>query len=264
VRPSCSFNAAPTRLDLDASSLNPHVTGYSLHCIREISYPYETMFTIDLHIHTMLGSSDSSLDPAMLAEAMHRRGVDGVLLTEHDRVVTSTEIAAVRRQTSGLVFAATEWSTDLGHILVLGLERRPPGLYRAAELRDYVLEHGGFMIAAHPFRYFLQPWHFRHEGLPAQRRELSIEEAAGLPLFRLVDAIESFNGNTTEEENGIACAVAERLGLPQTGGSDAHAPATLGTCITALPHAPECMDDLITLLREGRSWPTRGQRRDQG
>jgi predicted metal-dependent phosphoesterase TrpH len=221
------------------------------------------VFTIDLHVHTVLGSSDSSLDPAMLSEAMCRRGVDGVLLTEHDRVVTPAEVAAVRRQTPGVVLAATEWSTDLGHILVLGLERRPPGFYRAVELREHVLAHGGLMIAAHPFRYFLQPWHFRHEALPAERRTLSIDEAAALPLFRLVDAIETLNGNTTDEENDLACAVAERLGLPQTGGSDAHAPATLGTCLTVLPHAPESMSDLTALLRAGRCCPTRGRRRDQ-
>ncbi len=220
------------------------------------------VFSIDLHVHTVLGSADSSLEPGMLAAAMRRRGLDGVLLTEHDRIVTSAEVEAVCRQTPGLVLAATEWSTDLGHILVLGLDRRPPGFYRAAELRDCVLERGGFMIAAHPFRYVLQPWHFRHEPLPAERRELSIEDAAALPLFRHVDAIESLNGNTTDEENRLAQAVAERLGLPQTGGSDAHAPATLGSCLTVLEHAPACIDDLIALLRAGRCCPARGRRRD--
>ncbi len=219
------------------------------------------MFAIDLHVHTVLGSSDSSLEPGMLAEAMRRRGVDGVLLTEHDRVVTAAEVAAARRQAPGMVLAATEWSTDLGHILVLGLGWRPSGLHHAADLRAYVQEHGGFMIAAHPFRYFLQPWHFRHEGLPVERRDLSVEDAAALPLFRLVDAIESLNGNTTDEENRLACAVAERLGLPQTGGSDAHAPATLGTCHTLLERAPESMEDLIAELRAGRCAPVRGRLR---
>ena len=61
----------------------------------------------------------------MLAEALRRRSVDGVLLTEHDRVVTPAEVAAVRRQTPGLVLAATEWSTDLGRILVLDIYTRP-------------------------------------------------------------------------------------------------------------------------------------------
>ncbi len=216
-------------------------------------------FGIDLHVHTVLGSSDSSLEPGMLSEAMRRRGLDGLLLTEHDRVVTPVEMEAVRRQTPGLVLAATEWSTDLGHILVLGIDRRPAGLYRATDLRDFVLEQGGFMIAAHPFRYFLQPWHFRHESLPAERRELSTEDAAALPLFRLVDAIETLNGNTTDEENRLALAVAERLGLPRTGGSDAHAPATLGGWLTTLPHAPQDIHDLIALLRAGRCCPARGR-----
>lgn len=220
------------------------------------------MFTIDLHVHTVLGSSDSSLDPAQLPLAMRRRGVDGVLLAEHDRVVTAPEVAAIRRQVPGLVLAATEWSTDLGHILVLGLDRRPPGLHQLADLRAYVLEHGGLMIAAHPFRYFLQPWHFRNEGLPAQRRDVSVEEAAALPLFRLVDAVETLNGNTTDEENALAAAVAERLGLPQTGGSDAHAFATLGTCMTALKRPPASITELIAELRAGRCTPVRGRLQD--
>ena len=212
-------------------------------------------------MHTVLGSTDSSLEPQALGEAMHARELDGVLLTEHDRIVTPPEVQALRRQAPGLVLAATEWSTDLGHILVLGLERRPAGLYKAAELREYVLAHGGFMIAAHPFRYFLQPWHFRHEALPAERRDLSVAEATALPLFRLVDAIESLNGNTTDEENWLAGAVADRLGLPQTGGSDAHAAATLGNCVTVLAHPPESMADLIAQLRAGRCAPARGRAR---
>lgn len=217
-------------------------------------------FTIDLHVHTVLGSTDSSLEPEALAPAMARRGLDGVLLTEHDRIVTPAEMKNVARITPGPVFAATEWSTELGHILVLGLERRPPGLHKAQELREHVLMHGGFMIAAHPFRYFLQPWHFRHGPLPAERRNLSVEDAAALPLFGLVDAVESLNGNTTDEENRLAGAVAERLGLPQTGGSDAHTPATVGTCATVLAHVPDNLADLIAQLRAGLCHPVRGSR----
>ena len=219
------------------------------------SQPYS--FVIDLHVHTVLGSTDSSVEPEALGPAMARRGLNGVLLTEHDRVVTQPEVTAVRRLVPGLVLAATEWSTDLGHILVLGLERRPPGLHKAEELRAHVLKHGGFMIAAHPFRYFLQPWHFRHEALPSERRNFSLDQAAALPLFRLVDAVETLNGNTTDEENRLAGAVAERLGLPQTGGSDAHSHAVLGTCATALAYPPDSIASLIAQLRAGHCYPVR-------
>lgn len=215
-------------------------------------------FSIDLHVHTVLGSTDSSLEPEALAAAVQERGLGGVLLTEHDRICTEPEVVNLRRLMPGhAAFAATEWSTDMGHIIVVGLERRAPGLYKTEDVREYVLSQGGIMIAAHPFRYFLQPWHFRHEALPAERHTLTVAEAAARPLFRLVDAIETLNGNTTEEENAMARAVADHLGMPQTGGSDAHQARTLGFCHTLLHHRPEDIADLIAQIRAGRCCPAR-------
>lgn len=212
-------------------------------------------FKIDLHVHTVLGSIDSSLEPDQLTEAMRRSGMDAVLLTEHQRVCPPAELAALAPQAPDRLFGATEWSTDLGHVLVLGLDRRPSGLYRAHELRERVLREGGFMIAAHPFRYYFQPWHFGLGSAHEDRRTRSIEEAALLPLLRYVDAVESLNGNSLDAENALAAAVAERLGLPQTGGSDAHAAQTLGSCYTVLDERPEDLIDIIRQLRDGRCQP---------
>ena len=41
------------------------------------------MAVFDLHVHTVKGSSDSSLTPEQLIEEAQRIGLDGVCLTEH-------------------------------------------------------------------------------------------------------------------------------------------------------------------------------------
>ncbi|MCH8890773.1 MAG: hypothetical protein IH827_06830 [Myxococcales bacterium] len=63
-----------------------------------------------------------------------------------------------------LIANGMEVSTDLGHILVLGLDRYVPGIRRAEELRNVVEEAGAYMIVAHPFRHFFDPVHFLRQG----------------------------------------------------------------------------------------------------
>lgn len=215
-------------------------------------------FSLDLHVHTVQGSSDSSLTPAEVQREARRLGLDGVCVSEHERIWSEAEL---RQHTGCLeILPATEWSTDAGHVLVLGLSQRPPGLYRIAELRDHVRAAGGLMVAAHPFRYVLQPWSFRLRGVVPGGRRLSLAEACDLPLLHHVDAIEVLNGNCTDEENDLATAVAERLRLPGTAGSDAHSAATLASCVTLLPCRPAGIVDVIEAIRQRRCSVVRGFR----
>ena len=57
---------------------------------------------------------------------------------------------------------------------------------------------------------------------------LTPAEAARLPVFQLADAIEIANGCNTPRENYFAYEVARELGLPTTGGSDAHSESGIG------------------------------------
>jgi len=211
---------------------------------------------IDMHVHTTRGASDSSLKPVELARKAHRVGVDGVVVTEHDRLWDHREIARFRQTHALFVANGMEVSTELGHILVIGLDRYMSGIGRAEELRRVVLEAGGYMIAAHPFRHYFQRVHWEREGW--EPFDLTPQQAARLPLFELVDAIEVLNGGNNERENLYALEVAQALGKPGIGGSDAHSDQGVGIYTTVFENRLETEEDLLRELKAGRFYAAQG------
>ena len=71
-----------------------------------------------------------------------------------------------------------------------------------------------------------------------------------LVLF-MVDAIETHNGQNKREANRAAMELARDMGLPGTGGSDAHQVSHLGACVTVFSEDISTEDDLIRQLRAG-------------
>jgi predicted metal-dependent phosphoesterase TrpH len=211
---------------------------------------------IDMHVHTTRGASDSSLKPVELARKAHRVGVDGVVVTEHDRLWDHREIARFRQTHSLFVANGMEVSTELGHILVIGLDRYMPGIRWAEELRRVVREAGGYMIAAHPFRHYFQRVYWEREGW--EPFDLTPAQAAQLPLFELVDAIEVLNGGNNERENLFALEVAQALGKPGIGGSDAHSDQGVGIYTTVFENRLETEEDLLCELKAGRFYAAHG------
>jgi len=211
---------------------------------------------IDMHVHTTRGASDSSLKPVELARKAHRVGVDGVVITEHDRLWDPREVARFRKAHSLFVANGMEVSTELGHILVIGLDRYMPGIRWAEELRRVAREAGGYMIAAHPFRHYFQRVHWEREGW--EPFDLAPGQAARLPLFELVDAIEVLNGGNNERENLYALEVAQALGKPGIGGSDAHSDQGVGIYTTVFEKRLETEEELLCELKAGRFYAAHG------
>ena len=134
---------------------------------------------LDLHIHTSWNSADSNLSPIELIREAKRLGLDGVVVTEHDRGWDRFRARELAAEHDFLFLRGMEVSTDLGHILVCGLEEYVSGIQRAEKLRQVVDEVGGIMIAAHPFRRAFTP-DFRHGKEPTP---LTLAEAARRPIF---------------------------------------------------------------------------------
>ena len=84
------------------------------------------------------------------------------------------------------------------------------------------------------------------------------EEAARLPVFQLVDAVEVANGGNTARENLFALRVARVLGKPGTGGSDAHSSQGVGIFTTVFERTLQSQEQMIEELRAGRFHPTQG------
>jgi len=206
---------------------------------------------VDMHVHTSIGSPDSNLTPSRLAKAAREVGLDGLVTTEHDAVWAREGLECFRQQTGLFVCSGREWETDFGHIIVLGLDRDVGGIERAKELRGLALAEGGFMILAHPFRFFPGPSNrlFTRQHDPSS---LTAAELAQHPVFELVDAIEVLNYACTEKENQLAQEAARMLGKRGVAGSDAHTYTEVGRCVTIFQRAVGSEEELIEELRAGR------------
>lgn len=188
---------------------------------------------IDLHCHTQPLSACSSLSPVELARLARAAGLDALCLTEHDRLRSAGELRALSEESGVLLLRGMEVTTELGHVLVFGLEAVPPGHFLAATLRRHVEEAGGLMVLAHPLR----------PGQPA---------VDARTLAELFDAVEGVNGSDSAAQNAAAARLGTTLALPPIGGSDCHSPREVGTAATRLAHAVTNEAKLIEELRRGR------------
>jgi hypothetical protein len=211
----------------------------------------QTGTIIDMHMHTVLGAYDSSLKPELLAEEAKRVGLTGVNITEHDRLWDQYVLAKYREEHASLfINNGMEVSTDMGHILAIGLKNYAPGIRRLSELRKVIDEVGGFLIVAHPFRHFFDPVHFMRQG--KKPIPMVPEELAKLPVFEFVDAIEVLNGCNTPRENVVALQVAQHLGKPGTGGSDCHSTSGIGFYCTVFENKLNSPEKMLEELHAGR------------
>jgi predicted metal-dependent phosphoesterase TrpH len=202
---------------------------------------------IDLHVHTSTGSPCSAAPVDDLIEEARRIGLDGICLTDHNHLWQPESLDRLRRRHGFLVFGGNEITTDQGDVLVFGLDRDIQGIIGLEDLRDAVLEAGGVMIAAHPFRGFLV--------FDAAQLGLTPEKAMKRKLFKYVDAVEVGNSKVTEEENGFAEKVAKGLGLPGTAGSDAHGVDEVGIYATSFSGVIKDEKSLVEALKSGDCVP---------
>ncbi|MEX2246479.1 MAG: CehA/McbA family metallohydrolase [Dehalococcoidia bacterium] len=207
---------------------------------------------MDMHLHTTAGASDSGLSPEDLAKEAKQRGLTGLNITEHDRLWDIHRLAEYRERHSTLfVNNGMEVSTDLGHMIVVGLREYVPGIRRAEELRRVLDDMGGYMVVAHPFRHWFDPVYFRKQG--KEPFTMTPEQAAErMPVFGLVDAIEALNGANTPRENLFALRVAKALGKPVTGGSDAHSDSGIGFYCTVFEEELRTQEGMLRELHAGR------------
>jgi len=199
---------------------------------------------IDLHIHTVPRSPCSHLGLEELVQVAKRRKLDGICLTEHQVMWTPEDAAKLAAQAEIRVFRGNEFTTNQGDILVFGLEKDIKGLLTIQELRKELQTTDGFMIAAHPFRGF--------KTFGIGQLQMTVEHACRRKVFDFADAIEIGNGRLADDENDMARKVTESLGLPGTGGSDAHQGDEVGRWLTVFENNIQNEKELVAELKAGR------------
>jgi hypothetical protein len=202
-----------------------------------------------MHVHTTIGSYDSNLSPLELIRHGKAAGLDGVVITEHDGGWDRDLARQLTREHEFLILCGMEVSTDLGHILVYGLEEYVSGILHAETLRAVVDNIGAIMFAAHPYRKAFVNTYGRWD---APKPALTVPAAADSTLVRCVDGLEFLNGATGDRENAMATAVGDYVGLRGIGGSDAHSEHGLGCCATEFERPIRNERELIEELRAGR------------
>ncbi len=205
-------------------------------------------FSIDFHVH-----SDDSYDGHEPVELILEHAadieLDGVVITDHDEIEESLRAAELAPEYGLVGIPGVEVSTHHGHLLAIGVEKRPnPGM-PFMETVERVREMGGIAIVPHPFQ------RSRH-GVRKRR----IKDA---------DAIEVYNSMVfTGYRNRRARTFAKNREYPKIGASDAHYLPNVGKAYTEILVEPEASaatkadidgDELVDAILEGRT-KIRGKR----
>ncbi|MDM7999252.1 MAG: PHP-associated domain-containing protein [Dehalococcoidia bacterium] len=200
---------------------------------------------IDLHVHTIPLSPDSLMSAEEAIQTAREIGLDGICFTEHDRAWQPSEIRVLREKYEFPVFTGVEVMLQGGiEMLAFGLNVDFTSLLHLRELRRMVTAADGFMIYAHPFR-----------GLPESTisdPDAAMRTALGKVDIAAIDAVEAHNGRHRETYNQPALQMAARHNLRTTGGSDAHSPDEIGTCVTVFETTVTTDGELLQELKAGR------------
>lgn len=182
-----------------------------------------------MHTHTSVYSTDSNLLPHEALTRAAERGLDGVVLTEHDVVWPAERTTHLSEQIGILVLPGVEVTTELGHVLVYGLDALVPRITDAKRLRAFCDEQDALMFLAHPAR---------DPGLRVPR--------AAMELF---DGVEGLNGCDGPLQNQSASSRGRTRPLPPIGGSDSHALHEVATAATEFAADISSLEDLMAALR---------------
>jgi hypothetical protein len=201
----------------------------------------------DLHAHARPGSGDARASVEELAAAASALRLEAVALTDH---------GPADLDAAGRVFAShgvtliggREVTCDLGHVVVLAtdlewLRALPP---RCALPLPGSRRGPAALIWAHP-----AGWRTGGTLIPP-------DPTKGAEYLH---AVEVLNGERLHQTGGVELAetLAERLGIPGCGGSDAHDAPALGRCLTEVPGA-NSPAELIEGVAAGNARPVLSER----
>ena len=179
----------------------------------------------DIHLHSTF--SDGMSEMRKIFEAAKRKGLDGLVVTDHDTTAHQKKAEEMGREYGIETLPGIEISTMFGDIIAIGIEEVPTG--DAEEIIDEIHSMGGVAIAAHPFGGY---W------------EVSFAE---MPEFlSLFDAWEILNGGVSREGNMRALEFGLKNKVVGTAGSDSHYHEDVGSCFVVVE------DDLLSSIRSGK------------
>lgn len=191
---------------------------------------------IDFHVHSYY-SKDSLMRPEKIVETAKKKGLDGVAIVDHDRLVPRRTLRPVP---GFIVIRGEEVTTSDGEIIGLGIKRWIPRGMSAEETAAAIREQGGVVVVPHPFEI---------------TRKSASEEV-----------LESMSGYVLEVANARSLLqlysdrpsrYAVKKGLPRCAGSDAHSYGEIGSAYTILPKCRNA-GEVLSKLAKGKGRLVRG------
>jgi len=190
------------------------------------------MLRVEFHCHTS-ASKDSLTRPRDLVEACRRKGIDRVVVTDHNTIAGAR---AAQKLDPELVIVGEEILTTRGEILAAYVTEEIPAQLTPQETIRRLRDQGAFISVSHPFDRF---------------REGGWNEDDLLKILPLVDAIEVFNSRCwLPRFNREARDFAEKYNVAGTVGSDAHAAFELGRSLLRLDQF-EGPEEMRAVIRSG-------------
>ena len=174
------------------------------------------MISLEFHCHTY-ASKDSLTRPADLISTARRKGIDRVVITDHNSIAGAREAQAIDPE---MIIIGEEIMTTRGEILAAFVQEEIPAYHTPQETIARLKEQGAFISVSHPFD---------------EIRKGGWKENDLLDILPLVDAIEVYNSRCMlPRYNRRAELFAKKHNIAGTVGSDAHTAFEVGRSLLLL------------------------------
>lgn len=171
----------------------------------------------DFHCHSIY-SSDSLSEIRALIHRAKDSGLGKLILTDHNTIRGA--LIAKEIDPEYVIVGEEILTSDGGEILAVFVSEEVPEGLSAMETIERLQKQGAFITLSHPFDWFRVKW-----------KPDMLEQ-----LVPFLDAVEVFNGRVFSNQFNLkAQAFAEKHGLGQIVGSDAHSLSEIGETYLILP-----------------------------
>ena len=196
------------------------------------------MLHLEFHCHT-IASKDSLTHPRDLVETCRRKGIDRVVVTDHNTIAGARAAQALDPE---LVIVGEEILTTRGEILAAFVMEEIPARLTPQETIQRLKEQGAFISLSHPFDEF---------------REGGWAEDDLLDILPYVDAIEIYNSRCMVPRfNRAGKPFAKEHNIASTVGSVAHVVCEVGRSLLRLDQfeGPDGMRKVIRNAQFETRW----------
>ncbi len=192
----------------------------------------------DLHIHTAY-SMDCDMPLEKIISRCLESEINCIAIADHGTIEGALKMQSLAPFP---VIVAEEILTPHGEIMGMFLKERIPSGISIEQAISHIKAQGALVCLPHPFDTL------RGLRLGSKRLEELAEQ---------IDIIEVFNARSTLLRSSTkARTFAEKYGIPETAGSDAHTPNEIGNTYVEMPEF-NGRDEFLQALRKGKVFGNR-------